>query len=97
VAAGTRCLRWIREPPPRSTRNCPLPSTVPSSQAHRASTRNTVTFTTGAALTTVVAPPAGFDPFTADPSTLRDYGYPDRPTEPAALAHWAALLGRTAG
>ena len=70
-----------------------MQSTVPSSRTHRASTRNTVKFATGYALTTFVAPPAGFDPLTADASVLRDHGYPDRPTEPAALAHWAQLLG----
>jgi hypothetical protein len=70
-----------------------MPSNVPASRAHRASTRNTVKFTTGAVLTTFEAPPAGFDPLTADPSTLNDHGYPDRPTEPAALAEWKVLLG----
>ena len=70
-----------------------MPSSVPSSKAHRAATRHTVTFSTGATLTTFAPPPADFDPLRADPATLRDCGYPDRPTEPAALASWQALLG----
>ena len=71
-----------------------MPSAVPSSKARRAATRHTVTYATGYALTTFAPPPDGFDPLTADPSTLRDHGYPDRPTEPVALARWAALLGK---
>ena len=38
-------------------------------------------------------PKCGHSPLPADQSTLRDYGYPWRPTEAAALARWKALLG----
>ena len=70
-----------------------MPSTPSSGKARSAATRTSLTFSTGAVVTTFAPPPAGFDPLTADASTLRDHGYPDRPTEPAALAHWKALLG----
>lgn len=71
-----------------------MKATVSSSRAERAAARHTVQFESGHALTTFGPPPAGFDPLTADPGVLRDHGYPDRPTEPAALAQWAALLGK---
>jgi hypothetical protein len=51
---------------------------------------------TGAVITTFKPPPADFDPMTADPATLRNYGYPPRPRDPAALARWRELLGRFA-
>src|SRR5262249_58122809 len=31
---------------------------------------------------------------TADPATLRNYGYPPRPRDPAALGRWRELLAR---
>jgi hypothetical protein len=52
-----------------------MPSTVPSSEAQRASTRNTVTFTTGTALTTFVPPRASIRR-----SRVRSSSYPFRST-----------------
>ena len=51
-------------------------------------------FPNGAVITTFEPPPADFDPLTADQSTLRNHGYPYRPSEPAALARWKELLGK---
>ena len=38
-----------------------------------------------------VVPPANFDPASASDSELSVYGFPPRPTDPAALAKWNAL------
>ena len=57
-------------------------------------TRTSQRFPSGAVITTFEPPPADFDPLTADQSTLRNYGYPYRPSNPAALARWKKLLGR---
>jgi hypothetical protein len=48
----------------------------------------------GAVVTTFDPPPPGFDPLTADPEALWRYGFPDRPSDPAALQRWQALLGK---
>ena len=47
----------------------------------------------GAVVTTFDPPPAGFDPLTADPTELWRHGFPQRPSDPAALQRWTALLG----
>jgi hypothetical protein len=64
-----------------------------STQARRKPVKHSIKSEYGYVLTTFGPPPAGFDPMAADQQTLRDHGYPDRPTGPAALAHWKALLG----
>ena len=64
-----------------------------SSQARHKPSKHSIKSELGFVLTTFGPPAAGFDPMTADQQTLRDQGYPDRPTDPAALAHWKALLG----
>jgi hypothetical protein len=37
---------------------------------------------------TEIKTPDGWDPLTASAETLRLFGFPDRPTDPEALAHW---------
>jgi hypothetical protein len=54
-----------------------------------------VTDPSGAVVTTFDPPPASLDPLTADPEALWRYGFPDRPTDPAALQRWPALAYRT--
>jgi hypothetical protein len=51
-------------------------------------------YPTGTVVTTFDPSPAGFDPRTADPEALWRYGFPDRPTDAAALQRWQALLGK---
>jgi hypothetical protein len=41
---------------------------------------------------TVNVPPSGFDPLTASVTDLEKYGYPAKPTDPTALAHWEDLM-----
>lgn len=38
--------------------------------------------------TSEIVPPTGFRPLSASDADLKLYGFPPRPTEPAALAHW---------
>ena len=38
------------------------------------------------------APPAGFNPLTASGSDLEKYGFPQRPTDPNALASWTKAM-----
>ncbi|MDT5310714.1 MAG: hypothetical protein QOE48_6438 [Mycobacterium sp.] len=47
-----------------------------------------------AVVTTFDPRPAGFDPLTADPEPLWRHGFPDRPSDPATLRRWQALLGK---
>jgi len=37
-------------------------------------------------------PPASFNPLTASPASLRLYGFPAKPTQPAALASWETAM-----
>src|ERR1700748_139534 len=70
-----------------------MPFNSPASRARPTPTKHSIRSDAGFVLTTFGSPPAGFDPMTADLQTLRDHGYPDRPTEPVALAHWKARRG----
>jgi hypothetical protein len=47
----------------------------------------------GAVVTIFDPPPPDFDPLTADPTQLWRHGFPPRPSDPAALRQWGALLG----
>src|SRR5215831_9791250 len=62
--------------------------------ARQKSNKTSTTYPTGAVVTTFGPPPKDFDPMTASPSTLLAYGYPPRPHDSEALAHWKELLGR---
>ena len=70
-----------------------MPTNNAASRAHTKPARHSIKSEFGYVLTTFGPPAAGFDPMAADQQTLRDHGYPDRPTEPQALARWKALLG----
>jgi hypothetical protein len=50
------------------------------------------TFMTKSARTiAAIAPPAGFDPSTADATALKAFGIPARPTDPQVLKDWLAV------
>lgn len=52
------------------------------------------TYSTGEGTTiSIPSPPPGFRPTDASNETLREYGYPERPTEPAALEVWQKTMG----
>lgn len=45
----------------------------------------------GQALTSTT-PPVGFDPLVASDAALQEYGFPERPTDPSALADWTTAM-----
>ena len=56
-------------------------------------TQTSTKYPNGAVVTTFDPPPPGFEPLTADPTELWRHGFPPRPSDPAALQRWKALLG----